>query len=99
MKKLLFILLLLPFFGTAQTIGHFRYDTTKFYKVGGNTTVQIENSTKNLTNSFLQNYGEGRTRFAYALDSVWISGDSIKFRYGLDTLSFEKGGGTPGIDD
>lgn len=91
MKKLLFILLLLPFLGISQTVGHFRYDTTKFYKVGGSNEVIIENATKDITNGFLQNYAQGRTRFARALDSVWVDGDSLRFRYGTLELAVKAG--------
>lgn len=42
MKKLLFILLLLPFLSKGQTVGHFRYDTAKFYKQGGVTVLKVE---------------------------------------------------------
>jgi hypothetical protein len=92
MKKLLFILLLLPLFGLAQTTYHMRYDSVRIYKQGGTGEFILENSTKGLTNGFLKNYGEGRTRFAYALDSVWIDGDSIRFRYGNTTIAVLKGG-------
>lgn len=42
MKKLLFILLLLPFLSKGQTVGQFRYDTAKFYKQGGVTVLKVE---------------------------------------------------------
>ena len=44
MKKLLLLILVLwADTGTAQTVGQFRYDTTKFLKVGGRNQVVIEN--------------------------------------------------------
>jgi len=44
MKKLLLLILVLwAATGTAQTVGQFRYDTTKFLKVGGRNQVVIEN--------------------------------------------------------
>lgn len=44
MKKLLLIILVLwAATGSAQTVGQFRYDTTKFLKVGGRNHVMIEN--------------------------------------------------------
>lgn len=94
MKKLLFLLLLLPFFGLSQTTGYFRYDTVKFHKVGANSEFILENATRGNTNAFLQNYSQGRTRFAYALDSVWLDGDSIRFRYGSTTIAVHLGGGS-----
>lgn len=84
---------MLPFFGLAQTTYHMRYDTVRIYKQGGTGELILENSTKGLTNGFLKNYGEGRTRFAYALDSVYIDGDSVRFRYGPTTIAVPKGGG------
>lgn len=94
MKKLLFILLLLPFFGLSQTTGYLRYDSVKIMKQNGNSNLIIENATRGLTNSFLQNYSEGRTKFAYALDSVWQDGDSIRFRYGTTTIAVPATGGS-----
>jgi len=44
MKKLLLIIFLFAgYASTAQTVGQFRYDTTKFLKVGGRNHVMIEN--------------------------------------------------------
>lgn len=79
----------------AQTTGYFRYDSVRIQRGGGNATLIIENATRNVTNGFLQNYGEGRTRFARALDSVWVDGDSLRFRYGLTTIAVLAPGGGP----
>lgn len=84
MKKLLFFISLLFFFilpAMSQTVGHLRYDSLKIYKVGGNAELILENATRNVTNSFLQNTGNGRTGFAVPnyVDSVEAVGDSIFF--------------------
>lgn len=43
MKHIFSILLILAgFMVNAQSTGHFRYDTAKFYKVGGSTVVKVE---------------------------------------------------------
>lgn len=88
MKNIL--LILFTFFSTAalsQSTGYLRYDTVRVQKIGGNSTLIIENATRNLDGAFLQNYSQGRTRFAHALDSVWLDGDSIRFRYGSETIA------------
>lgn len=96
MKKLLFaVLILMSYVSFAQTTGYFRYDSVRIQRGGGNATLIIENATRNVTNGFLQNYGEGRTRFARALDSVWVDGDSLRFRYGLTTIAVLAPGGGP----
>ena len=44
MKKILILIMVLSSFaGYSQTVGQFRYDTTKFLKVGGRNHVMIEN--------------------------------------------------------
>lgn len=43
MKRIIwFLLLLIPFVVMSQTVGQFRYDTTKFLKSGGQTVVKVE---------------------------------------------------------
>lgn len=98
MKKLLLALLtLISISAYSQTTGYLRYDTVRVQRTGGNSTLVIENATRTLTNGFLQNYSEGRTRFARALDSVWIDGDSIRFRYGTTTLAVLAPGGSQNL--
>jgi len=64
-------------------------DSTKFYQTGsGHNELIIENATKGNTKGFLQNNNNGRTKFAFALDSVWREGDLLKFRRGTTVLSF-----------
>lgn len=64
MKKIFLALLLLTgLTGLAQTTGYFRYDTVRIQKVGGSSTLIIENSTKNVTGGVLTNVGGGRTAF------------------------------------
>lgn len=94
MKKILLaVFSLISIISYSQTTGYLRYDSVKVMKQNGNSTLIIENATRNVTNGFLQNYSEGRTRFARALDSVWIDGDSIRFRYGTATLAVAAPGG------
>lgn len=52
-------------------------DTTLFKKLNGGTAneIVIENSTKNIT-GYLKNYGNGRTRFQYAVDTIVAVNDS-----------------------
>lgn len=45
-----------------QTVGQFRYDTVKIYKVGGTTELILQNKTKD-TSGFLFNLGNGLTEF------------------------------------
>lgn len=88
MKKLLLALFsLISIVSFSQTTGYLRYDTVRVQRGGGNSTLVIENATRGLTGGFLQNYSEGRTRFARALDSVWVDGDSLRFRYGTTTIA------------
>lgn len=84
---LLLFFILLSTAALSQSTGYLRYDTVRVQKIGGNSTLIIENATRNLDGAFLQNYSQGRTRFAHALDSVWVDGDSIRFRYGSATIA------------
>lgn len=91
---LLLFFILLSTAALSQSTGYLRYDTVRVQKIGGNSTLIIENATRNLDGAFLQNYSQGRTRFAHALDSVWVDGDSIRFRYGSATIAVLAGGGS-----
>lgn len=46
-----------------QSTGYFRYDTVRVQKVGGNSTLILENATRKLTGGVLSNTGGGRTQF------------------------------------
>lgn len=46
-----------------QSTGYLRYDTVRIQKVGGNSTLIIENATKGVTGGVLTNMGGGRTAF------------------------------------
>lgn len=64
MKKLFTALLLLVgLVSFSQTTGYFRYDSTRFEKVGGNNELIILNGTRNVTGGVLTNLGNGRTAF------------------------------------
>jgi hypothetical protein len=55
MKKIILIILCLWSVAQAQTVGQFRYDTTKFLKIGGYNEVKIQNSTMGVTNGVFTN--------------------------------------------
>lgn len=81
--------LLLSITSFAQVTNKIQADSVKFYQVNGHTSEFIlENSTKGNTGGFLQNVYNGRTKFAYALDSAWKTGNNLYFRRGASTLSF-----------
>jgi len=62
---------------------------------GNNTQFRIKNSTRNRTGAFLLNFNDGRTRFAYALDSASVSNDTLfLYRANHDTVKARLG--TPG---
>ncbi len=65
-------------------------DTIKIYQNGNNKFAELllQNSTANRTNGFLQNFGNGKTRFAFVLDSVYFQNRMLYFRRGLANVSF-----------
>lgn len=82
MKNLFLILTLLISyqFTQAQAVVKIEGDSTLIRsRANTGNEVIIENATKNKTNAFLQNRVNGRTQFAYATDSLWISNDTIFF--------------------
>jgi hypothetical protein len=88
----LFLLLTAGFFASAQTtVGQFRYDTTKFLKVGGFNEVKIQNSTKDSVGGIFTNVGNGWGR--------WLKprqvGDTLFI--GLDSFIVVGGSGSSGI--
>lgn len=100
MKYLLVVLLFFSGVSYGQTTYYLRADTVTIQKVGSNSNLTIENNTRNKTNSFLQNYNNGRTRFAYAVDSVWKINDSmlvVRRGDGNDTLIVGGGGGATDV--
>lgn len=61
------------------------------------TNLQIKNNTRNRTGAFLQNIGDGRTRFSYAIDSAYSSADTLYLlRAAKDTSKHFIGGGAAG---
>lgn len=64
-------------------------DSLRLYQTGtpGTAELIIENSTKNLQNGFLQNRFNGRTRFAYALDSAYYSSGNLIIRRGPGNIT------------
>lgn len=94
MKKiLLFILTLYSISSFGQSTIPLRADTVEIIKNGGNANLNIYNATRNLNGAYLRNRSGGRTDFHYVLDSVWVDGDSIKFRYGPTTMAVIAGSG------
>lgn len=89
-----FLYLLTALFITISSFGQVttkvQTDSMRIFQVGGHPAeLIIENSTKGNTGAFLQNIGNGRTKFNYALDTVYLQGDSvITFRRGNTLYSF-----------
>lgn len=86
-KIFFFILTLISINSFGQSNLYLRGDTTHIIRDGGNANLNIYNATRTRTGAFLKNTGGGRTNFSYALDSVWVDGDSLRFRYGTTTLA------------
>jgi len=94
MKKTLLLLifgLFLVIAGMAQTRPYtIAVDSIELtsHNTGNNTQLRIKNSTRSRTGAFLQNFNDGRTRFAWAIDSAWVSSGYLKLsRATHDTLS------------
>lgn len=97
MKKIFFfILTIISLTAFSQSRIPIRGDSIVIEKLGGNAELILLNGSRNLQYGYLQNIGNGRTKFHYALDSVWIEGDSLVFRYGPGTLKVIHGGGGGG---
>lgn len=90
MKKIFsFIFLLISIAGITQSKLYIRGDTIQIERSGGNAELILLNSTRARTNGFLKNTGNGKTGFAYAVDSVYKANDSslvVRRGDGLDTL-------------
>lgn len=84
MKKLI-VLLLLSFAiqkSHAQITTKINGDSVKVSQTGGlPAELIIENSTKGKKGAFLRNKGNGRTEFAFAVDSIYTSKDTFYYRY------------------
>lgn len=89
--SLLLALMSFASYGQGSTV-YLRADTISVEKTGGNAELRIRNATRALTGAFLVNYGNGITGFKYAIDSVWKTGDTIRFRRGPGTLAVFAGG-------
>lgn len=86
--KLLIVLLLISGSVFGQSTYFIRADSVRLQKVGGNTTLIIENGTRTKTGAYLRNYSNGRTDFNYAVDSGSVSGSN---------LILWRGGGTQNV--
>lgn len=84
----LLILLLSSVTGISQVTTKIQADSVRIFQIGSNSELILENGTKGNTNAFLQNWNNGRTKFAFALDSVWLAGGSLYFRRGSLTSSY-----------
>ena len=95
--RLLILFLLISTIAQGQSTYYIRADSVRLQKVGGNTTLIVENATRTNTNGFLRNYSNGRTDFAYAIDTIWKINDSMfVFRRGdgNDTITIPGAGGS-----
>lgn len=104
MKKIFFFFsILISLNGICQSNLYYRGDTSHFLKgnnpnqLTGNHEVNIFNSTRTRTGAFLQNYNNGRTRFAYAVDSVWKIDDTLFIRRGDSTYEITIAAGVNNI--
>ncbi|HEU4574616.1 MAG TPA: hypothetical protein VFS36_06400 [Chitinophagaceae bacterium] len=90
MKNLfLFLAIIVSLAAQSQSTTKVQTDSLRIFQVGGlPAELIIENGTRSNTNAFLQNWNNGRTRFAYAIDSVWQDTSGIHFRRGNSTQSF-----------
>lgn len=103
MKKIFFLVSILSsFIGFSQSGLYLRADSTFIMKgpspyiLSGNNELNLFNGTRTKNGAFLQNYNNGRTRFAYAVDSVWKDGDSLVIRRGDTTIKINVGSGGGG---
>lgn len=97
MKKIFFfILTIISLTAFAQPSKIFIRGDSVYIQSASNAEVILLNGSRNLQYGYLQNIGNGRTKFHYALDSVWVEGDSLVFRYGPGTLKVIHGGGGGG---
>lgn len=89
MKKILFslITLLISAVVFSQSTGYLRYDTVRVQKVGGNSTLIIENATRNVVGGVLTNMGGGRTEF------VTPGGGADSLRFGAEDILNTEGVG------
>jgi hypothetical protein len=90
-NKLLFLLTVILSSATcfSQVTTKIQADTVRIFQVPPYPAELIlENATRTRTNAFLQNWGNGRTRFTYALDSVWATPGYLNFRRGTSTMPF-----------
>jgi hypothetical protein len=89
---LFIITLLLATTGFTQSTTKVQTDSLRVFQVGNNPAELILlNGTRVKDGAFLRNRWNGRTEFAYALDSVWADATSIYFRRGPNTVSFVVG--------
>lgn len=89
-------LLLISSVTYGQTTYFIQADSVRLRKVGATSNLIIESGTRAKTNAFLRNYNNGRTDFAYAVDSIWKMNDSTFIARrgdGNDTLVMPGGGG------
>lgn len=80
MKKLFTVLfLLIGLISFSQSIGYFRYDSTRLEKVGGNNELILLNGTRSVTNGVLTNIGNGRT--AFVTPTAGVAGGNLGAGY------------------
>src|SRR5687768_4270569 len=86
-KYLLALLLHFAFIGlqsvSGQAIFRVNADTLRMWSLGNTgSELAIENDTRYRTGGFLKNRVNGRTEFAYAVDSTRLSNDTLWFHRG-----------------
>ncbi len=74
-----FILTIVSLTAFSQPSKLFLRGDSVYLQSASNGELILLNGSRNLQYGYLQNIGNGRTKFHYALDSVWIDGDSLVF--------------------
>jgi len=82
------IFCLIGFMASAQFIYKIKADSVLITNDSCNAELNLENSTRNRTGGFLKNRGNGRTQFAYIIDSAWMQNGRLYLHRGDTTFSY-----------
>jgi len=85
------IIILLCNIAHSQFVYKIKADSLLVTNDSCNVEFNLENSTRYKTGSFLQNRWNGRTRFAYAVDSAWTLNNALYLHRGDTTFSYPLG--------